>query len=253
MALQQAAMPGLSFVVGAPQLVTGRAGVVRNIDTTAMQASAIGQHGSQSSATGAQFAGNNGAGIAAATAVALLSQKKRRGQKYAHQQARLRAQRNISSAKGTDYPATIAELLLGRVPAAPRTNGATPKVNGRTSDDPKAASGIYCEAVQKCVRRKTCTVTIGKVKVGSDHPIATQTMTTTLTEDVEATVAQIKRCADMGVDIVRVTVQGMKQAKACEHIRRRLDEDGYDTPIVADITSHLKWPSNVLSLLTRSE
>merc|ERR1719436_354351 len=60
-------------------------------------------------------------------------------------------------------------------------------------------------------------------------------MTTTLTHDVEATVAQIKKCADAGVDIVRVTVQGMREAKACEHIKRRLLEDGYKTPIVADI------------------
>eukprot|EP00930_Biecheleria_cincta_P053007 TRINITY_DN3832_c0_g1_i1.p1 TRINITY_DN3832_c0_g1~~TRINITY_DN3832_c0_g1_i1.p1 ORF type:complete len:830 (-),score=153.20 TRINITY_DN3832_c0_g1_i1:319-2532(-) len=95
--------------------------------------------------------------------------------------------------------------------------------------------GVYCDSVEKCVRRKTRTVTIGSVKVGSEHPIATQTMTTTLTEDVEATVAQIKKCSAMGIDIVRVTVQGMKEAKACEHIRRRLDEDGCTTPIVADI------------------
>merc|ERR1719436_1198034 len=60
-------------------------------------------------------------------------------------------------------------------------------------------------------------------------------MTTTLTHDVEATVAQVKKCADMGIDIVRITVQGMREAKACEHIKRRLLEDGYTTPIVADI------------------
>lgn len=78
-------------------------------------------------------------------------------------------------------------------------------------------------------------MTIGAVKVGSDHPIATQTMTTTLTSDVEATVEQIKKCANSGVDIVRITVQGMKEAKACEFIKKRLLEDGYNTPIVADI------------------
>lgn len=76
---------------------------------------------------------------------------------------------------------------------------------------------------------------VGSVPVGSDHRIATQTMATTLTHDVEATVAQIKKCADMGIDIVRVTVQGMREARACEHIKRRLLEDGYKTPIVADI------------------
>eukprot|EP00442_Polarella_glacialis_P017947 CAMPEP_0115081830 /NCGR_PEP_ID=MMETSP0227-20121206/19520_1 /TAXON_ID=89957 /ORGANISM="Polarella glacialis, Strain CCMP 1383" /LENGTH=782 /DNA_ID=CAMNT_0002469765 /DNA_START=100 /DNA_END=2448 /DNA_ORIENTATION=+ len=93
----------------------------------------------------------------------------------------------------------------------------------------------YCEATEKCVRRKTRTVTIGAIKIGSDHPIATQTMANTLTHDVEATVAQIKRCADAGIDMVRVTVQGMREAKACEHIKRRLLEDGYTTPVIADI------------------
>uniref|UniRef100_A0A7R9ZZ80 4-hydroxy-3-methylbut-2-en-1-yl diphosphate synthase (ferredoxin), chloroplastic n=1 Tax=Pyrodinium bahamense TaxID=73915 RepID=A0A7R9ZZ80_9DINO len=100
---------------------------------------------------------------------------------------------------------------------------------------PALPPGGYCEAAEKCMRRRTRTITIGDVKVGSEHPIATQTMTTTLTHDVEATVAQIKKCADAGVDIVRVTVQGMREAKACEHIKRRLLEDGYRTPIVADI------------------
>ncbi|CAE7469373.1 ISPG [Symbiodinium natans] len=95
--------------------------------------------------------------------------------------------------------------------------------------------GVYCEAKEKCERRKTRTVYVGEVPVGSEHPIATQTMTTTLTHDVEATVAQVKKCADMGIDIVRLTVQGMREAKACEHIKKRLLEDGYKTPLVADI------------------
>merc|ERR1719217_735276 len=78
-------------------------------------------------------------------------------------------------------------------------------------------------------------MTVGSVKVGSEHRICTQTMANTLTHDVEATVAQIKKCSDAGIDVVRVTVQGMREAKACEHIKRRLLEDGYTTPIVADI------------------
>ena len=45
----------------------------------------------------------------------------------------------------------------------------------------------------------------------------------------------MKKCADAGVDIVRLTVQGMTEARACEHIKRRLLEDGYTTPLVADI------------------
>eukprot|EP00929_Paragymnodinium_shiwhaense_P039225 TRINITY_DN2062_c0_g1_i2.p1 TRINITY_DN2062_c0_g1~~TRINITY_DN2062_c0_g1_i2.p1 ORF type:complete len:804 (-),score=176.51 TRINITY_DN2062_c0_g1_i2:334-2676(-) len=95
--------------------------------------------------------------------------------------------------------------------------------------------GMYCESGERCIRRKTRTMMVGEVKVGSEHRLTTQTMANTLTHDVEATVAQIKKCADAGIDIVRVTVQGMREAKACEHIKRRLLEDGYTTPIVADI------------------
>eukprot|EP00746_Dinoflagellata_sp_MGD_P165761 gnl/MRDRNA2_/MRDRNA2_95222_c0_seq1.p1 gnl/MRDRNA2_/MRDRNA2_95222_c0~~gnl/MRDRNA2_/MRDRNA2_95222_c0_seq1.p1 ORF type:complete len:806 (-),score=170.01 gnl/MRDRNA2_/MRDRNA2_95222_c0_seq1:228-2645(-) len=95
--------------------------------------------------------------------------------------------------------------------------------------------GGYCEQLAQCVRRPTRTMTIGDVKIGSEHPIAIQTMTTTKTDDVNATVEQVKKCAAMGIDIVRVTVQGIREAKACGEIKRRLEEDGCRTPLVADI------------------
>jgi (E)-4-hydroxy-3-methylbut-2-enyl-diphosphate synthase len=60
-------------------------------------------------------------------------------------------------------------------------------------------------------------------------------MTTTDTRDVEATVAQVKRCADAGAAMVRITVQGKKEAEACMRIRERLFKDRYDTPLIADI------------------
>lgn len=47
-------------------------------------------------------------------------------------------------------------------------------------------------------------------------------MTTTDTKDVEGTVAQVKRCADAGADLVRLTVQGRREAEACFKIRERL-------------------------------
>jgi (E)-4-hydroxy-3-methylbut-2-enyl-diphosphate synthase len=93
----------------------------------------------------------------------------------------------------------------------------------------------YCESVYTPVRRRTRTVWVGKVPVGSEHPIALQTMTTTDTRDVEASVNQIIACADAGADIVRLTVQGMQEAKACALIKARLLERGYQTPLVADI------------------
>mmetsp|Transcript_64505 Transcript_64505/g.135369 ORF Transcript_64505/g.135369 Transcript_64505/m.135369 type:complete len:828 (-) Transcript_64505:142-2625(-) len=135
--------------------------------------------------------------------------------------------------------ASVAALAVGESSLARHRSdtSTTPKGAARGSVLSLRAvpEGGYCESPNECVRRKTRTVTVGAVKLGSDHRIATQTMATTLTHDVEATVAQIKQCADMGIDIVRITVQGMREAKACEFIKKRLLEDGYTTPIVADI------------------
>eukprot|EP00887_Chlorella_sp_A99_P004201 scaffold15.g4201.t1 len=100
---------------------------------------------------------------------------------------------------------------------------------------PRLVTPKYCESTHQTRRRPTRTIHIGNVKVGSDHRIALQTMTTTDTRDVEGTVEQVKRCADAGADIVRITVQGMKEAEACAKIRDRLFQDKYDTPLVADI------------------
>ncbi|KAG2452668.1 hypothetical protein HYH02_002901 [Chlamydomonas schloesseri] len=93
----------------------------------------------------------------------------------------------------------------------------------------------YCESINKTIRRPTRTVMIGKVPVGSQHRIALQTMTTTDTRNVQLTVDQVKKCADAGADIVRITVQGKKEAEACMKIREQLFKDKYDVPLVADI------------------
>lgn len=93
----------------------------------------------------------------------------------------------------------------------------------------------YCEDLNVVTRRKTRTVTAGPVKFGSDHPLVRQTMATTLTSDVPASVDQIIRCADEGFDLVRLTVVGMKDAKAMVEIRAALDAKGYDIPLCADM------------------
>jgi (E)-4-hydroxy-3-methylbut-2-enyl-diphosphate synthase len=72
--------------------------------------------------------------------------------------------------------------------------------------------------------------------VGSEHPIALQTMTTTDTRNIQATVDQVKKCADAGADIVRITVQSSREAEACYKIREQLNKDRYQhVPLVADI------------------
>jgi len=80
------------------------------------------------------------------------------------------------------------------------------------------------------VRRKSRQIMVGDVPVGGDAPISVQTMTNTNTLDVDATVAQIQRAQEAGVDIVRVSVPSMEAADAFGEIKKRVD-----IPLVTDI------------------
>lgn len=93
----------------------------------------------------------------------------------------------------------------------------------------------YCESVFKTKRWKTREVLVGGVGVGGDNPVRIQSMTTSSTRDVQATIDQIMRLADAGCEIARVTVQGMKEADSCEGIKNGLLQKGYTIPLVADI------------------
>ncbi|KAA6429562.1 MAG: chloroplast 1-hydroxy-2-methyl-2-(E)-butenyl-4-diphosphate synthase precursor [Trebouxia sp. A1-2] len=95
----------------------------------------------------------------------------------------------------------------------------------------------YCESVYKSLRRPTRTIEVGNVKVGSQHPIALQTMTTTDTRNVQGTVDQVKKCADSGADIVRITVQGKQEATACYKIREQLFKDGLHQTFSASLSA----------------
>lgn len=79
-------------------------------------------------------------------------------------------------------------------------------------------------------RRKTRQIMVGNVAVGGDAPISVQTMTNTETCDVDATLGQIKRMVNAGVDIVRVSVPSMEAAEAFRKIRSKVE-----VPLVADI------------------
>lgn len=102
----------------------------------------------------------------------------------------------------------------------------------------------YCEAIFKTKRWKTREVMIGNVGVGGDNPIRIQSMTTSNTRDIEATIDQIKRLSDVGCEIARITVQGKKEAEACEGIKNGLVQAGYTIPVVADI--HFYPPAAML-------
>ena len=82
-------------------------------------------------------------------------------------------------------------------------------------------------------RKKTKQILVGDVKVGGDALISVQSMTNTITEDIEATVAQIKSLEDEGADIVRVSCPNKEATKALNEIINSVN-----VPIVADIHFH---------------
>jgi len=90
-------------------------------------------------------------------------------------------------------------------------------------------------------RRKTRTVWVGNVPVGSSHPIAVQSMTNTFTEDVDTTVAQIKELERVGCEIVRVAVPSVRAAESLVEIKRRIS-----IPLIADI--HFDYKLALLSI-----
>lgn len=79
-------------------------------------------------------------------------------------------------------------------------------------------------------RNETKEITIGKVKIGGDHPVAIQSMTNTKTEDVEATVSQILKLEAAGCEIIRCAVPTMEAAEALKEIKKQIH-----IPLVADI------------------
>ncbi len=80
--------------------------------------------------------------------------------------------------------------------------------------------------------RRPCRQAIvgGRVKIGGNAPVAVQSMTSTTTTDIEASVAQIRRIADAGADLVRLTAQGVREAEAIGQM-----ESQVNVPLVADI------------------
>jgi (E)-4-hydroxy-3-methylbut-2-enyl-diphosphate synthase len=83
-------------------------------------------------------------------------------------------------------------------------------------------------------RRPTPTTWIGRVPVGSCHPIVVQSMTNTDTADVTETVRQVAALARAGSELVRVTVNNDDAAAAVPEIVEGLERIGVDVPIVGD-------------------
>ena len=81
-----------------------------------------------------------------------------------------------------------------------------------------AAPSSYCPSRFAYQRRHSREVQIGNLAVGGTQPIRVQSMTTTRTQDIDATLAQTIRLVDAGCEIVRITAPTTADAKAIGEI-----------------------------------
>ena len=94
----------------------------------------------------------------------------------------------------------------------------------------------YCASRFHTIRRQTVEVMVGAVGVGAAHPLRLQSMTTSATEDVAATVRQCIALAEVGCEIVRVTAPNVPAARCLREIRAQFSAAGFaQVPLVADI------------------
>ncbi len=84
-------------------------------------------------------------------------------------------------------------------------------------------------------RKKTKVINVGDVKIGGNNPISVQSMTNTLTTDIQSTIKQINEIQDEGADLVRVSCPDEDSTKALKEIIKNVK-----IPIIADIHFHFK-------------
>jgi (E)-4-hydroxy-3-methylbut-2-enyl-diphosphate synthase len=112
-------------------------------------------------------------------------------------------------------------------PDAAPVAGATPEAIADWAENPRYATSLR--------RRKTRSVRVGDIWIGSDHPVVVQSMINEDTLDIEGATAGIRRLHEAGCEIVRVTVPSLAHAKAMGEIRQRLIDTYRPVPLVADV------------------
>mmetsp|Transcript_21128 Transcript_21128/g.55135 ORF Transcript_21128/g.55135 Transcript_21128/m.55135 type:complete len:725 (+) Transcript_21128:116-2290(+) len=130
---------------------------------------------------------------------------------------------------------SVSSALQAPLLKAPRAAPLQSTIDRAANREKTDAVGRYCADDKQPQRRATSTVKVGQVRIGSSDPIVLQTMGTTDTNDVQASVEQILRCKEAGADMVRLTVQGIGEAKNSLKIREQLDAQGVHIPLVADM------------------
>ena len=84
-------------------------------------------------------------------------------------------------------------------------------------------------------RRKTNEISVGNVKIGANNPISVQSMTSTLTTDIEDTIRQVNECYEAGAELMRISVPDQESSEALAKIIPHCP-----VPIIADIHFHYR-------------
>jgi len=93
----------------------------------------------------------------------------------------------------------------------------------------------YCEDLFNYRRNVTVEVKVGNVVIGGSNPVRIQSMTTTDTNDTQGTAEQAVKIINAGGELVRITAQGQREAANLRNIKQLIRNEGYETPLVADI------------------
>lgn len=93
----------------------------------------------------------------------------------------------------------------------------------------------FAPSLFKYCRQQTAEIRIGNITLGGDSPIRVQSMTTTDTNDIDASVEQCLRIVEAGGEIVRLTTQGEREARSIGRVEQALRGKGCTTPLVADV------------------
>lgn len=96
-------------------------------------------------------------------------------------------------------------------------------------------TNIYCPSLTAYERRRTITIRIGDIPMGSDYPIRVQSMTTVDTMDTQGSIDEVIRMVESGCEYVRITAPSVKEAQNLENIRNGLRKAGIQVPLIADI------------------
>lgn len=101
--------------------------------------------------------------------------------------------------------------------------------------DSSQSEHYFCKSLFQYQRYKSCEVNVGSIGIGGNNPLRLQSMSTTNTLDVEATAQQCISVFNVGAEIMRITTQGQREAKALQNIKEAVRQKGVHLPLVADV------------------